>query len=287
MTTVRLPTSSRRQNAPKGLDEPVPEYKQITAPDELWAEYKRTGAWDLRNKLILRYSPLVKYIAGRVSAGLPGTVELSDLVSYGIFGLIDAIEKFDDKRPVRFETYAITRIKGAIIDELRRTDWVPRSVRAKAKAIETAYAGLEAQLQRPPSDVEVAAELGLSEQELQAQFSQISFLGVVPLDEVLAVTSEGGGERGRPTTLGDTIADPHDGPMAVYEVEEMKRVLAGVINQLPDREKIVLVLTYYEGLTLAEIGRVLGVTESRACQIHTKAVLQLRAKMFLAEKDTV
>ena len=272
---ARLPTSSRRQGTPKAP----------TGADELWAEYKRTGAWDLRNKLILRYSPLVKYIAGRVSAGLPGTVELGDLVSYGIFGLIDAIEKFDNERSVRFETYAITRIKGAIIDELRRTDWVPRSVRVKAKAIENAYAALEARLQRPPPDAEVAAELGLSEQELQAQLSQISFTGIVPLDEVLAVASGDGERRGGATTLGDIIVDPHDGPMAVYEVEEMKRILARAVNQLADREKIVLALTYYEGFTLAEIGRVLGVTESRACQIHTKAVLRLRAKMRLVERD--
>ncbi len=248
--------------------------------DELWAEYKRTGAQDLRDKLIVRYSPLVKYVAGRVSVGLPSTIELGDLVSYGIFGLIDAIEKFDNERSVKFETYAITRIKGAIIDELRSIDWVPRSVRAKARAIEKAYAKLEGQFLRSPSDVEVAAELGLSEQELQAQFSQISFVGIVALDEVLA-----GGERGESMTLGDTIADRHDGPMASYEVEEMKQILAGAINRLADREKIVLSLYYYEGLTLAEIGQVLGVTESRVCQIHTKAVLQLRAKMLLAEKD--
>jgi RNA polymerase sigma factor for flagellar operon FliA len=248
--------------------------------DELWAEYKRTGAQELRDKLIVRYSPLVKYVAGRVSVGLPSTIELGDLVSYGIFGLIDAIEKFDNERSVKFETYAITRIKGAIIDELRSIDWVPRSVRAKARAIEKAYAKLEGQLLRSPTDAEVAAELGLSEQELQSQFSQISFVGIVALDEVLA-----GGERGESMTLGDTIADRHDSPMAAYEVEEMKQILAGAINRLADREKIVLSLYYYEGLTLAEIGQVLGVTESRVCQIHTKAVLQLRAKMLLAEKD--
>jgi RNA polymerase sigma factor FliA len=127
----------------------------------------------------------------------------------------------------------------------------------------------------------VAGELGLSEDELQAQFSQISFVGIVALDEVLA-----GGERGESTTLGDTLPDRHDGPMAAFEVEEMKQILAGAINRLGDREKIVLSLYYYEGLTLAEIGQVLGVTESRVCQIHTKAVLQLRARMLVAEKET-
>ena len=187
--------------------------------------------------MIVRYSPLVKYVAGRVSVGLPHTIEQCDLVSYGIFGLIDAIEKFDNERAIKFETYAITRIKGAIIDELRSIDWVPRSVRAKARAIEKAYAKLEAQLLRTPTDAEVARELGLSEDDLQAQFSQISFVGIVALDEVLS-----GGDRGESTTLGDTLADRREGPMAAFEVEEMKQILAGAINRLADREKIVLSL---------------------------------------------
>jgi RNA polymerase sigma factor FliA len=255
--------------------------EEASATTELWAEYKRTGSRELRDRLIVQYSPLVKYVAGRVSVGLPHTIEQSDLVSYGIFGLIDAIEKFDHQRAIKFETYAITRVKGAIIDELRSIDWVPRSVRAKARAIEKAYAKLEAEQLRTPTDGEVARELGLSEEELQAQFSQISFVGIVALDEVLA-----GGERGESTTLGDTLADRRDGPMQAFEVEEMKQILAGAINRLGDREKIVLTLYYYEGLTLAEIGQVLGVTESRVCQIHTKAVLQLRSRMVLTEKET-
>jgi RNA polymerase sigma factor FliA len=254
---------------------------EASATDDLWAEYKRTASRELRDKLIVRYSPLVKYVAGRVSVGLPHTIEQADLVSYGIFGLIDAIEKFDHQRSIKFETYAITRVKGAIIDELRSIDWVPRSVRAKARAIEKAYAKLEADHLRTPTDAEVARELGLSEEELQAQFSQISFVGIVALDEVLA-----GGERGESTTLGDTLADRRDGPMQAFEVEEMKQILAGAINRLGDREKIVLTLYYYEGLTLAEIGQVLGVTESRVCQIHTKAVLQLRSRMLVAEKES-
>ncbi len=249
--------------------------------DVLWSDYKRTGSRELRDMLIVRYSPLVKYVAGRVSVGLPNTIEQCDLVSYGIFGLIDAIEKFDNERAIKFETYAITRIKGAIIDELRSIDWVPRSVRAKARSIEKAYAKLEAELLRTPSDAEVARELGVSEEELQNQFSQISFVGIVALDEVLS-----GGERGESTTLGDTLADRRDGPMAAFEVEEMKQILARAINRLGGREKVVLSLYYYEGLTLAEIGQVLGVTESRVCQVHTKAVLQLRARMQLSDRET-
>lgn len=241
----------------------------------LWAEYKAGRAQDARDRLIVHYSPLVKYVAGRVAVGLPQNIEHSDLVSYGVFGLIDAIEKFDIGRNIKFETYAIARIKGAIIDELRSIDWVPRSVRSKARSIEKAYTKLEAKLLRTPTDAEIAQEMGISEPDLQAIFNQVSFVGIVALDEMLAVS----GERGEIATLGDTIADKGQGPVAAYEVEEMKQILARAINRLGDREKIVLTLYYYEGLTLAEIGDVLGVTESRVCQIHTKAVLQLRGRL--------
>jgi RNA polymerase sigma factor FliA len=246
------------------------------ALSELWAEYKKDGGRDARDRLIVHYSPLVKYVAGRVAVGLPQNIEQADLVSYGIVGLIDAITKFDTSRNIKFETYAITRIKGAIIDELRTIDWVPRSVRSKARAVEKAYAKLEAELLRTPSDAEVAAEMGLSEEDLQQIFTQISFVGLVALDEVL---SSGSGQRGDSVTLADTIADRGDGPVAAFEVEEMKLILTSAMNRLADREKIVLSLYYYEGLTLAEIGEILGVTESRVCQIHTKAVLQLRSRM--------
>ncbi len=251
--------------------------------EQLWAEFKGSGNHDTRDRLIVHYSPLVKYVAGRVSAGLPHSIEQADLVSYGIFGLIDAIEKFDTSRNIKFETYAITRIKGSIIDELRSIDWVPRSVRAKARSVERAYAKLEAELLRTPSDAEVAAELGISEEELQQIFNQISFVGLIALDEVL---SSGSGERGDTTTLGDTIPDRGEGPVAAFEVEEMKHLLASAINRLGDREKIVLTLYYYESLTLAQIGDVLGVTESRVCQIHTKAVLQLRSRLSSPLRDT-
>jgi len=247
-----------------------------TGIEQLWETYKSTGAREDRDRLIIHYSPLVKYVAGRVAVGLPQNIDQSDLVSYGIFGLIDAIERFDTDRNIKFETYAIARVKGAIIDELRSIDWVPRSVRAKARSVEKAYAKLESALLRTPTDAEVASEMGISEQELHNVFNQISFVGLVALDEML---SGGGGERGESTTLGDTIADRGDGPVATFEVEEMKQLLATAINRLGEREKVVLTLYYYEGLTLAEIGEVLGVTESRVCQIHTKAVLQLRSRM--------
>lgn len=248
--------------------------------DRLWADFKSGGDVAHRDALIVHYAPLVKYVAGRVAVGLPQNVEQADLVSYGIFGLIDAISKFDLERGFKFETYAIARIKGAIIDELRSNDWVPRSVRAKARNLEKAYAKLEAQHHRTPTDAELAEELGVSDAELQQMFGQISFIGLVALDETLS-----GGDRGDAMSLGDTVPDAGPGPMASYEVEEMRQTLAEAINGMPEREKIVLTLYYYEGLTLAEIGEVLGVTESRVCQIHTKSVIHLRAKIAAAERE--
>jgi RNA polymerase sigma factor for flagellar operon FliA len=247
----------------------------------LWRDYKEDGTADARERLILHYSPLVKFVAGRVAAGLPQNIEQADLVSYGVFGLIDAIDKFDIERQIKFETYAIARIKGAIIDELRSIDWVPRSVRAKARSVEKAYSKLENELHRTPTDAELATELGMSEDDLHNVFNQISFVGLVALDEMLSV----GGERGESTTLGETLPDKGEGPVQAFEVEEMKQLLADAINRMGEREKIVLTLYYYEGLTLAEIGEVLGVTESRVCQIHTKSVLQLRSRLSEPERE--
>ncbi|EST39166.1 RNA polymerase sigma70 [Streptomycetaceae bacterium MP113-05] len=250
-----------------------------TAPgslDELWRSYKGTGDDRLREQLILHYSPLVKYVAGRVSVGLPSNVEQADFVSSGVFGLIDAIEKFDPSRSIKFETYAITRIRGAMIDELRAMDWIPRSVRQKARAVERAYATLEASLRRTPSETEVAAQMQITVDELHAVFSQMSLTNVVALEELLHVGGESGDRLSLVDTLEDTTAD---NPVEVAEDRELRRLLARAVNTLPDREKTVVTLYYYEGLTLAEIGQVLGVTESRVSQIHTKSVLQLRGKL--------
>ena len=247
--------------------------------DQLWVEFKATADTAKRDALIVHYSPLVKYVAGRVATGLPQSVDQADLASYGVFGLIDAIEKFEPERGFKFETYAIARIRGAIIDELRSYDWVPRSIRAKARSIERALSKLENELRRTPSDAELADELGYTEEELAATLSQISFVGIVALDEVLS------GDRSEGATLGDTIADRAGDPLEKYEVEEMKHILADAINRMPERERLVLTLYYYEALTLAEIGSVLGVTESRVCQIHTKAVLQLRSRILAQERE--
>jgi len=243
---------------------------------QLWREFKDTGDPQLRERLILHYSPLVKYVAGRVGVGLPPNIEQADLVSYGIFGLIDAIVKFDISRAIKFETYAISRIKGAIIDELRAIDWIPRSVRFKAREVEKAYAALESRLHRTPTEPEVAEELGITLGQRHTLFSQVSVVNVIALHELLNV----GGERGDKLSLVDTLEDTKaEDPVQAFETEETKYLLARAINTLPEREKIVVTLYYYEGLTLAEIGQVLGVTESRICQMHTKAVLHLRTKL--------
>ncbi len=256
--------------------------EQAAQTQRLWATYKSSGLQVGRDRLIPVYAALVKYVASRVAVGLPQNVEQSDLVSYGMFGLIDAIEKFDLERGFKFETYAIARIRGAILDELRSIDWVPRSVRAKARALEQAYANLENELRRTPTEAEIAIELDLTDDQLQTTLSQISFIGLAALDEVM-----GGGERGESMTLGDTVADAGQGPVAAFEVVEMKQILADAMRGMPEREKLVLTLYYYEGLTLAEIGRVLGVTESRVCQIHTKAVFQLRGRIQATEREPV
>jgi len=241
---------------------------------QLWREFKATAAPAARERLILHYAPLVKYVAGRVGTGLPATVEQADLVSYGMFGLIDALDKFDLERAIKFETYAIPRIKGAIIDELRAMDWVPRSVRFKAREIDKASADLESKLKRSPTEVEMAEHLGVSRRELHETVSQISFVSVMALDEVVSV----GDDRSEGVTLLDTLSDAGD-PTAGLEGQETRGLLAAAINSLSEREKIVVTLYYFEGMTLAEIGEILGVTESRVCQIHTKAVGQLRGHL--------
>jgi len=245
----------------------------------LWEEFKRSGSHEARERLILHYAPLVKYVASRVATGLPATVEQADLVSYGMFGLIDALEKFDPARGNKFETYAIPRIKGGIIDELRAMDWVPRSVRFKAREIEKSYADLESILKRAPTEKEMAARLGVSIGELHEVINQISFVSVLALDELLSV----GCDRGEQVSLLDTLADRGMDPTLSLEGQETRGLLAAAINSLSEREKIVVTLYYFEGLTLAEIGDILGVTESRVCQIHTKAVNQLRLQLTETE----
>jgi RNA polymerase sigma factor FliA len=273
-TTARKPPASKAKASN--------DNRRITIPpavdDELgalWDAFKGSASDEARERLILHYAPLVKYVASRVATGLPASVEQADLVSYGMFGLIDALQKFEPGRGNKFETYAIPRIKGAIIDELRAMDWVPRSIRFKAREIEKAHSDLEAMLKRQPTEAEMAERLGISRSELHDVVSQISFVSVLALDELVSV----GADRGEQVSLIDTLADKHLDPTSGVESQETRGLLAAAINSLSEREKIVVTLYYFEGLTLAEIGEILGVTESRVCQIHTKAVGGLRGQL--------
>ena len=276
-------TGATRKRA-TAVVEPVQDPRAVSAtvPPQVddvlavaWHEFKSSADADARERLILHYAPLVKYVASRVATGLPASVDQADLVSYGMFGLIDALQKFEPVRGNKFETYAIPRIRGAIIDELRAMDWVPRSVRFKQREIEKALTDLESMLKRQPTEKELAERLGMSLHELHEVITQISFVSVLALDETVSV----GADRGEKVSLVDTLADKGFDPSTGVESQETRGLLAAAINELSEREKIVVTLYYFEGLTLAEIGDILGVTESRVCQIHTKAVGVLRGQM--------
>ncbi len=243
---------------------------------ELWRRYKATGDEKARERLVVAYSPLVKYVSGRMASGLPAHVEESDLISYGLVGLISAIQRFEPERDIKFETYAITRIKGAVIDELRSLDWVPRSVRSRARDIEKANSKLEHKFQRAPTDEEMASELDMTVEDFQDALLRISNSTVAALDELWTVSDSSGDQ----VSLLDTLQD-HDAPdpAQVMDATDMKDRVADAIARLPEREKLVVALYYYENLTLREIGEVLGVTESRVSQLHTKAVLRLRGRL--------
>ncbi len=221
-----------------------------------------------RDQLIVHYSPLVKFVAGRVGAGMPSSVEAGDLVSAGIFGLIDAIERYEPAREIKFETFAAPRIRGAIYDGLRELDWVPRSVRRRAREVEQAFADLEGRSGEAPDDEDLAAHLGISANELTKWLSSIAATTVGPLDRAI--------EMGHEPPADPT---PTHSPIRAMEERETRSAMRDEIRNLPEREKLVLSLYYDEGLTLVEIAEVLGVTESRVSQIHTKAVLHLRSRL--------
>ena len=243
----------------------------------LWREYAKSKDQGARDRLILTYAPLVKYVAGRLGSGLPAHVDDDDLISYGLLGLIGAIERYDPDRDVKFETYAIARIKGSIIDELRAMDWVPRSVRSRARDIERAIGELERKLHRAPTDEEIAEKLGVSTDDLNDSLTEIGRSSIAALDELWTISSGGGGDQ---VALIDTLEDTQ-GPEPQSELAqtELKEALGEAIARLPEREKLVVTLYYYEELTLREIGEVLGVTESRVSQLHTKAILRLKARL--------
>lgn len=245
--------------------------------DAAWRAYKQSGDSEARETLLLTYAPLVRHVANRVAIGLPTNVDIDDLMSYGFFGLADALERFELDRSVKFETYASQRIRGSIIDGLRAADWVPRSIRQKAKEIERAIAQLEAEHGRQPKDAEVAKALNITIEQYRERLSQVRAVSLTSLDEVWSGSD---GDDDTNLSLGQMIEDDNIlDPEASVAKQEVKRLLTEAIDRLPERERLVISLYYYEELTLKEIGQVLSVSESRVSQLHTRAMLRLRAAL--------
>ncbi|NPU99824.1 MAG: RNA polymerase sigma factor WhiG [Brevinematales bacterium] len=253
------------------------EELEMLEEDELWDKYIKSHDQKIRNYFIEKYAPLVKYVAGRIAMNVPNSVEFNDLVSYGILGLIDAIDKFDPKREIKFKTYAVTRIRGSIFDELRAIDWLPRSVRQKAKEIERTIADLEAKLGRSAKDEEIAEAMGVNVDEFHTLLLRVSGNSLISMDENWFMND---GSDNAPMSIEETLesSDSYN-PDVVAEKDEIKKLIARALMDLPEREKQVLILYYYEGLTLKEIGSILAVTESRVSQLHTKAIMRLRGKL--------
>jgi RNA polymerase sigma factor for flagellar operon FliA len=237
--------------------------------DSAWEAWHQSQEVTAREWLVVHYASLVKFVAGRLAAGLPKTVDTGDLVSAGVFGLMNAIDKFDPSQGFKFETYAVPRIRGAILDGLRALDWVPRSVRSRSRSVQDAIAQLEHELGRTPTDEEIASELQISVEELEKWLADIAAGAVGPLDHVAMDNAP-------------AEADAHLQPGRAMEEGELRNAMRAEISRLPEREQAILILYYEDGLTLAEIGDALGVTESRVSQIHTKAVLQLRSRLAAA-----
>lgn len=236
------------------------------AIEDVWKEYEKTHKPELKDQLIEHYVHLVKLVAGRLSIYLNQYIDTDDLIGYGTLGLIDAIDKFDLTKNVKFETYASLRIRGSILDAIRKLDWIPRTLRKKQKDMDKAYLEMESRLGRQPRPEEMAAYLKVSVGEYYEMLQEVNISSLVSIDDT--------------TYHLDTIKDTNATLPETYAVEEeMRDILAGAIDSLPDREKKVIILYYYEELTLKEISRVLEVSESRISQIHTKAVSKLRAAM--------
>ena len=239
--------------------------------NKLWDSYAKLKSPEIREKLILEYAPLVKLVAGRLSMYLGYNVEYDDLVSYGIFGLIDAIDKFDNMRAVKFETYASLRIRGAILDQIRKMDWIPRTIRQKQKKIDAVMKEIEASKGRAATDEEIARSLGISDDDYLSWQSQMKITNVVSLNEFMESGSEIPAEQ--------TGQQRFDSPEEVMEKEELKKVLQQALELLTEKEKKVILLYYYEDLTLKEISNVLEVSESRISQLHTRALQKMKGKM--------
>lgn len=239
--------------------------------NKLWDDYAKTKSPEIREKIILEYAPLVKLVAGRLSMYLGYNVEYDDLVGYGVFGLIDAIDKYDNMKAVKFETYASLRIRGAILDQIRKMDWIPRTIRQKQKKIDAAMKEIESTKGRAATDEEIAVSLGISEEEYLSWQSQMKITGVVSLNEFMDSGSEIPADQSNQRRF--------DSPEEVVEKSEMKKVLAEALELLTEKEKKVILLYYYEELTLKEISNILEVSESRISQLHTRALQKLKTKM--------
>ncbi|MBD5517056.1 MAG: FliA/WhiG family RNA polymerase sigma factor [Lachnospiraceae bacterium] len=240
---------------------------------KLWEDYANTKSPEIREKIILEYAPLVKVVAGRLSMYLGYNVEYEDLVSYGIFGLIDAIDKFDCLKDVKFETYASLRIRGAILDQIRKMDWIPRTIRQKQKRIDSAIKEIEAKHGRSATDEEIAEILGITDEEYLEWQSQMKITNVVSLNEFLEQGSE------VPNEASNTRSSAFDSPEEILERDELKKMLAQALELLTEKERKVIVLYYYEDLTLKEISNILEVSESRISQLHTRALQKMRGKL--------
>lgn len=237
---------------------------QVKDIEALWSAYQTDRNPEFRDKLVNNYLPLVKVVAGRIAMGLPQHVEREELISNGYFGLLEALDRFDPKRGFKFETYAVVRIRGAILDAIRAQDWIPVSVRQKARNYTQVMAELEQQLGRSASDAEMAAAMNMGVQEFNQFIGQMQSTTVMPLED---------------HTHSDTLADDREGPGEQAEISEVKSTLAHAIERLPEKEKMVVSLYYYEGLTLKEISLILKLSEARISQLHTKAVFRLRGAL--------
>ncbi len=242
------------------------------ARKRLWVDYARTKSPDIREKIILEYAPLVKVVAGRLGMYLGNNVEFDDLVGYGIFGLIDAIDKYDSMKDVKFETYASLRIRGSILDQIRKMDWIPRTIRQKQKQIEAVMRQVEQDTGRQATDEEIALGLGISEEEYTQWQSQMKITGVVSLNEYIEQGSDISNDRVR-------VSSHFEQPEKVMEKHELKEMLMQALELLTEKEKKVILLYYYEELTLKEISNILDVSESRVSQLHTKALSKMKTKL--------
>ncbi|MCL2572989.1 MAG: FliA/WhiG family RNA polymerase sigma factor [Defluviitaleaceae bacterium] len=239
--------------------------------DKIWDAFSKNRDAAAKEQLILHYSPMIKYVVGRMSIYVGNAIDFDDLVSYGIFGLIDAIDKFDYHKGAKFETYAGLRIRGAVLDGLRSLDWVPRSLRQKSRQLDEAYTALEAELGREPTNIELAERLGVPVDEMDEEIKKSSLMALISLDDYL----EGNHETAASLPADDATQTPEN----LYEHKELKQMLIDALEKLTEKERLVTALYYFDEMTLKEISKIMEVSESRVSQIHSKAMLKLRARL--------